>query len=66
MRRTQVNVRMTEEDATALKVDAIKVGARLDHYLSEAASYFRKSLTIEERRNRFAGARKGAGRPVGA
>lgn len=66
MRRTQVNVRMTDEDATALKVDAIKVGARLDHYLAEAANFFRKSLTIEQRRSRFAGTRKGAGRPVGA
>jgi hypothetical protein len=53
-------------EAKSAKVDAIRVGARLDAYVLEAVLHFRKSLTIDQRRQLFAGHKPGAGRPVKA
>ena len=64
MQRTQINVRVPSEDASNLKSDVLKVGARQDFYVLEALRHFRRSLTIDQRRALFASGRKTVGRPV--
>lgn len=66
MKRTQINARVPHTEAVRVKKDILDTGATLEAYVIESLIHFRKSLNIEERRNRFSSARKGAGRPVSA
>ena len=65
MQLKQLNARLPEEEIVRIKQDILEVRAKKEAYVLEAMKHFRRSLSVEQRRQRFVRTPKLTGRPVG-